>query len=344
MNQRISSHIANGFISPHPVEPQEFSDAASAVTALEAIYDRNTRFLCEAFQSLATEKPAGRYRAFYPQISLETTSFGMVDSRLSYGHVVSPGRYAATITRPSLFRAYLTTQFELLLRNHGTPLTVSESETPIPLHFAFGEGAYVEAAVAEKLDMPLRDLFDVPDLATTDDEIVNGLYEPAPGESQPLAPFKAQRIDYSLARLSHYTATAPDHFQNFVLFTNYQFYIDEFCAHARTLMSEGNSDYEFFVEPGNLITPTGHGSPTEGIAPARLPQMPAYHLEAQGSRRNHHGQYRRRTVQRQDHYRPYRGAAPARLADARPLRRPAQQPEPWRLCAGPRLCARGPRS
>jgi hypothetical protein len=112
----------------------------------------------------------------------------MVDSRLSYGHVVSPGHYAATITRPSLFRSYLTTQFELLLRNHGTPLTVSESETPIPLHFAFGEGAYVEAAVADKLDMPLRDLFDTPDLATTDDEIVNGLYEPAPGESQPLAP------------------------------------------------------------------------------------------------------------------------------------------------------------
>ena len=159
--------------------------------------------MCEAFQGLATEKPAGRYRAFYPQISLETTSFGMVDSRLSFGHVVSPGRYAATITRPSLFRNYLTTQFDLLLRNHGAPLTVSESETPIPLHFAFGEGAYVEAAVAEKLDMPLRDLFDTPDLATTDDEIVNGLYEPAPGELLPLAPFKAQRIDYSLARLSH---------------------------------------------------------------------------------------------------------------------------------------------
>jgi AMP nucleosidase len=68
------------------------------------------------FRALRREKPAGRYRAFYPQISLETTSFGMVDSRLSYGHVVSPGRYAATITRPSLFRAYLTTQFELLLR------------------------------------------------------------------------------------------------------------------------------------------------------------------------------------------------------------------------------------
>lgn len=285
MNQQIPSHTANGFISPDPIDPQEFSDAASAVAALEAIYDRNTRFLCEAFQALATEKPAGRYRAFYPQVSLETTSFGKIDSRLSYGHVVSPGRYAATITRPSLFRSYLTKQFELLLRNHGTPLTISESDTPIPLHFAFGEGAFVEAAVAEKLDMPLRDLFDTPDLATTDDEIVNGLYEPGPGELLPLAPFKAQRIDYSLARLSHYTATAPDHFQNFVLFTNYQFYIDEFCAHARSLMSEADSDYEFFVEPGNLITPAGHDSPTEGVAPPRLPQMPAYHLK----RKNHGG-------------------------------------------------------
>jgi AMP nucleosidase len=35
-------------------------------------------------------------------------------------------------------------------------------------------------------------------------------------------------VDYSLHRLRHYTGTVPEHFQNFVLFTNYQFYIDEF--------------------------------------------------------------------------------------------------------------------
>ena len=52
----------------------------------------------------------------------------------------------------------------------------------------------------------------------------------------PLAPFTAQRVDYSLHRLSHYTATHPAHFQNFVLFTNYQFYIDEFCMLAREMM------------------------------------------------------------------------------------------------------------
>ena len=49
----------------------------------------------------------------------------------------------------------------------------------------------------------------------------------------PLAPFTASRVDYSLHRLPHYTATQPEHFQNFIIFTNYQFYIDEFCAKAR---------------------------------------------------------------------------------------------------------------
>jgi hypothetical protein len=94
------------------------------------------------------------------------------------------------------------------------------------------EGTHVDGSIADRLKRPLRDLFDVPDLEATDDHIANGTFEPAPGEPMPLAPFTAQRIDYSLHRLSHYTAP-PEHFQNFVLFTNYQFYIDEFCAYAR---------------------------------------------------------------------------------------------------------------
>jgi AMP nucleosidase len=43
-------------------------------------------------------------------------------------------------------------------------------------------------------------------------------------------------MDYSLHRLRHYTGTAPEHFQNFVLFTNYQFYIDEFIRLGHQLM------------------------------------------------------------------------------------------------------------
>ena len=38
------------------------------------------------------------------------TSFDKVDSRLSFGHVASPGTYATTVTRPDLFRNYLIQQ------------------------------------------------------------------------------------------------------------------------------------------------------------------------------------------------------------------------------------------
>src|SRR3546814_2192056 len=48
------------------------------------------------------------------------------------------------------------------------------------------------------------------------DLIVNGTHEARLGQPLPLAPFTAPRVDYSLHRLTHYTATAPEHFQNFV--------------------------------------------------------------------------------------------------------------------------------
>jgi AMP nucleosidase len=141
------------------------------------------------------------------------------------------------------------------------------------------EGTYVEASVANAFTHPMRDLFDVPDLAATDDKIVNADFDPVPGEPMPLAPFTAQRVDYSLHRLAHYTATSPKHFQNFVLFTNYQFYMDEFCAYARKLMADGGGGYDSFVEPGNAITRAGESEPSSGIPLQRMPQMPAYHLQ-----------------------------------------------------------------
>ena len=283
MSKRIHFHSPINFISPDPFEPQVFTDAAAAVDALTALYERNTAFLIDGFASLAKGAPiTGRYRAFYPQVTLETTSYGQIDTRLAYGHVTAPGLYTTTVTRPRLFRHYLEEQLALLIRNHQVPVVVSESSTPIPLHFAFDEGAHVEAAASGLADMPLRDLFDTPDLTVTDDEIANGEYDPHPGEPQPLAPFTSQRIDYSLARLSHYTATSAAHFQNFVLFTNYQFYIDEFCAYARKLMAEGGGGYTAFIEPGNLVTLPGQSEPSEGVALGRLPQMPAYHLKGKG--------------------------------------------------------------
>ncbi len=267
--------------SPAYPEPQSFTDPSAAVSALQALYQQSTTFLREHFDAALKGHPVqARYRAHYPEIRLVTTSHTRVDSRLAFGYVPGPGRYAATITRPDLFATYLEHQIELLIENHNTAITIAASDTPIPLHFAFREGAHVEGSIEDKFDRPLRDIFDVPDLASTDDKIVNGKFDYDDSENTPLGPFTAQRMDYSLHRLSHYTATSPEHFQNYVLFTNYQFYIDEFIEFSKKSLDDPDSGYTSFVEPGNRVTNRNGGD--EGEALSRQPQMPTYHLKRDG--------------------------------------------------------------
>ena len=261
----------------HPLEA--FTDAEKAVARLIEIFEANTAFLRSHFQNLVSGKPADcRVRAVYPQVQIVTHSHGRLDSRLAYGFVSGPGTHAATITRPDLFRFYLESQLKLIMDNHSVPVLVGDSDMPIPLHFAFYDGTHVEGgAAAAHLEQPLADVFDLPDLSVMDDAIANGTYDPADGV-MPLASFTAPRIDYSLHRLQHYTATRAEHFQNYVLFTNYQFYIDEFCRMSREFLADPDSGYDSFVEPGNLVTRAGDSSAFCGEAPAKLPQMPAYHL------------------------------------------------------------------
>ena len=287
MDTRIEQNAQSNLVTPPRTADATYRDAREAVEAIQALYKRNTSFLRDRFLAIGGGGPIDnkRYRAFYPEVRLSTSSFSHVDSRLSYGHVPSPGTYAATITHPVLFERYLEEQLGLLIKNHEVDVVVGESQTPIPLHFALGDDINVEASAAGTIDAPLRDLFDAPDLNITDDMIVNGTYDPDMGGPLPLAAFTAQRVDYSLARLSHYTATAAEHFQNFVLFTNYQFYVEEFCAFARTLMADGGGGYEAFVEPGNMTMLAGDIAPRGNTEPARMPQMPAYHLK----KRDHGG-------------------------------------------------------
>ena len=262
-------------LSPPTRDPAAFTEARPAVDRLCALYEEAVTFLRGHFAgAIAGRPPATRIRAFYPEIRLVTTSHAKIDSRLSFGHVPDPGTYATTITRPDLFRGYLEQQIGLLLENHGVPVTVGPSATPMPVHFAVaaGEGPGVPQEGAAQF--PLRDLFDVPDLSAINDDIVNGTWKGAGG--RPLAPFTAPRVDYSLARLAHYTATDPWHFQNYVLFTNYQFYVSEFESFARRALADPESGYTAFVSTGNAeITDPGAPLP----APERLPQMPAYHLK-----------------------------------------------------------------
>ena len=261
-------------LTPPIRKPVRCANAEEAVELLRLIYDEAVAFLRGKLKS-ASGRNSARFRAWYPEVSIRTDSFAHIDSRLSFGHLSEPGLYSTTITRPDLFGSYLLQQLKLLIDNHGVPVTVGQSQTPIPIHFAADASADGAEVTPELLDFPLRDTFDVPDLSTMHDQIVNGIgYRNLDG-SKPLALFMAQRVDYSLARLRHYTATSAEHFQKLVIFTNYQFYIDEFEIYAREKLQDPNSGYAGFVTPGDHVLECANGSiPT----PPLNPQMPAYHL------------------------------------------------------------------
>ncbi|MEO8132627.1 MAG: AMP nucleosidase [Betaproteobacteria bacterium] len=272
--------------SPPFIAPQRFDDPVAALEQALRIYDQSLAYVRDVFlRFVAGEDLQHHIRGCYPFVRVHTDTVARADSRLSYGFVSGPGTYETTLTRPDLFGPYYLEQFRLLLENHGVSLEIGTSRQPIPVHFAFAEDDRIEGSMSPARRLLMRDLFDLPDLAAMDDGIANGTYEPQAGEPRPLALFTAPRIDYSLHRLHHYTGTGSRYFQKFVLFTNYQFYIDEFVRLGHQTLANpdpGEEGYTAFVEPGNVITRRPEtGAMPDGAAdpvPARLPQMPAYHL------------------------------------------------------------------
>ena len=272
---------------PPFIAPARFTDAAAALARVREIYDNSIAHLRSAMQRfVAGESMPGHVRACYPFVRVQTDTVARLSAEesahLSYGFVAGPGRFETTVTRPDLYASYYLEQLTLLLQNHGAELEVGTSSQPIPVHFSFAENDHIEGSLSVQRRQLMRDVFDLPDLAAMDDGIANGTHVSRAGEAQPLSLFTAPRVDYSLHRLRHYTGTAPEHFQNFLLFTNYQFYIDEFVRLGHEAMADPDSEYVAFVEPGNVLTrrigsPAVYGDEL-GKVPPRLPQMPAYHL------------------------------------------------------------------
>ena len=204
---------------PPAVATEAFTDAKAAVDRLEEIYERNTKFLRDRFEAYANGGAlTARVRACYPFVRITTSSYARLDSRLSYGFVAGPGVHETSVTRPDLFRNYLTEQLRLLIENHRVPVEIGESGEPIPIHFAYRRDINIEAPLVTNDDAVvtrlLRDVFDTPDLAAMDDAIADGTLELPPGAPEPLALFRAARVDYSLRRLYRYTGTDPEHFQD----------------------------------------------------------------------------------------------------------------------------------
>ena len=274
--------------TPPPFATEAFVDAGAAVARLEEIYERNTRFLRDRFEAYVNGGAfTTRVRACYPFVRMTTATHARLDLRLAYGFVAGPGVHETSVTRPDIFRTYLTEQIELLVNNHGVPVEIGELNEPIPIHFAYRRDINIEAALtiadSSAFTRTLRDVFDTPDLAAMDDAIADGTFELPTGAPEPLSLFRAARVDYSLRRLYHYTGTDPEHFQNFVIFTNYQLYVDAFVQLCQQRLASGAIGPDAFVAPGNAITRNARlGGGTTGITPERAPQMPAFHLVEPG--------------------------------------------------------------
>ena len=256
---------------------ETFTDAKSAVRHVASLYNSSAETIRARFRRFAAGERTGEPAtgACYPQLRITVGADQLVyDGRPSWGTIAYPGTYAATLTRPDIFGAYYEAQIERLMRYHQVPVTVAPSDRSIPLPFVLEEAtANIDVSDLRALSA----VFTLPDLSRIDDSVANGTARWPKDADAPLSLFSAERVDLALQRMHHYTGTAPQYFQRFVLFTNYQRYVDAFIAHGHGLMgAKDHGGYSAFVEPGNrmhkaggkpLLAPTGH-----------LPQMPAYHL------------------------------------------------------------------
>lgn len=279
--------------APKNFKPKKFKAADEAVAYITQIYDASVEYLQECFQGFADGKivDGDKISACYPYIRVTSKKAYRSDSRHAYGFVPTPGTYSTTLTRPDIFQDYYKQQIELLIKNHDISVEVGVSDTRMPVHFALGEHFHLEGDLDTEKLQQVPDIFDIPNLEIMDDEIANATFQAKDGQDLPLALFTAPRADISLQRLKHYCGSAAKHFQNYIIFTNYQFYIDEFVKMCEEIMAPTDDpdlkkqrlEYESFVQPGDSVMINRNLTDTdlkdeEGATLSRLPQMPAYHL------------------------------------------------------------------
>jgi AMP nucleosidase len=198
----------------------------------------------------------------------------------AFGRLNQPGTYAISIARPRLFRKYLIEQLGFLVRDYSVDISVRRSASEIPYPYVLDGTDDLRLDDIAAAD--LARWFPTTELSHIGDEIADGCWINEPGAPRPLALFDALRVDFSLARLRHYTGTPSEHTQRYLLFTNYVRYVDEFVRWAVSELRREDSPYEALSAPGGVFTREEAEDAEAQIAAGswRRHQMPAYHLIA----------------------------------------------------------------
>jgi AMP nucleosidase len=254
------------------------------VDALEAIYHESvstlrnalSRYIAHGEQPDLAAREAGAF--CYPELRLryDGKKTSSVQGR-AFGRLHTAGDYAISVTQPGLFRDYIAEQLDYLIEDYGAAISIGRSAQEIPYPYVLDAEIDLTGAAA----IELARIFPSTELQHIGDEIADGTADFGPGEPRPLALFEAARVDFSLARLRHYTGTPPAHIQKYILFTNYHRYVDEFVRWGVSELNAGKG-YTMLSGAGGLEIRPGDPDPDSAIADSawRRHQMPAYHLVA----------------------------------------------------------------
>ena len=257
--------------------------AGTIIDKLQTLYDASIERLREDVVAFGRDRavPAPERRTdgsyTYPELRLRFRGGDQPEDRTrAFGRLNAAGLYATTVTRPDLFRDYLIEQLELIDSNYEVEIEVGASEQEIPFPYVLDGEVGAELSGVDPNSIARH--FPSTELADIGDELADGIGLEQSGDPIPLSLFDGLRTDFSLARLTHYTGTAPEDFQNFVLFTNYHRYVDEFVDWAGAQLGSGG--YTALAGAGGmrLTEPTANARDQLSDTAWRRHQMPAYHL------------------------------------------------------------------
>lgn len=174
--------------------------------------------------------------------------------------------YSSPVARPDLFEDYYKEECYI---NHGR-FFVSKSKCAMPL-------AFLDETLASSLSQEQMAFRKINPLS------IESIEEVQNEQSFPINWFNAPRVDYSLNRLLHYTGTEAEHFQDYIIFVNYQKYIPAFIEYAKEQIKSGKA--MDLVGPDNLSYLNNKmETPQAWNDSFSLPQMPAYHIKKPGKK------------------------------------------------------------
>ena len=261
-------------------------NAGGIVDQLAAIYDESVANLRRALAQYVRDRtrpdPKARNQGSfaYPELRIDYRGEPLRSAPArAFARLSQPGTYATSIARPNLFREYLVDQIEHLVRDYDVKISVGRSASEIPYAYVI-ENSGIEVGNIGTAE--LSRFFPSNELVHIGDEIADGVWNAPPDSARPLALFDGPRTDFSLARLRHYTGTPSEHFQHYVLFTNYVRYVDEFVSVAIDTLRRKDSRFTALSVPGAVYEPGDLTNAEAQIAAGqwRRHQMPAYHLMA----------------------------------------------------------------